>query len=159
MVYKSPACKCGDVNGDGYITMEDYELAAKMLGVHIEDKALLNRADLNRNGVVDTEDLEQIFNVATGKSDFLVIKGNKYMLKVADIESKPVDADTQLMTIETANLAHSAIENAKMFVATSNQQISSSMSKSFSFGLFEIGGILGLSGVIIGSLIYLNNKR
>jgi len=66
---RPPYCEYGDVDGDGYITLNDPVYLAQNEGHLTWDE--IERGDVNNNGVIDQEDIDLISNaVLYGHTDF-----------------------------------------------------------------------------------------
>ena len=75
--YRPPGCGCGDLDHDGRITMNDVHLAQQYRMHNNPNNDVLQRADLNRNGIVDDDDIQQIRNIAEMRTDIMVVGGNR----------------------------------------------------------------------------------
>lgn len=74
MLYQPPKCGCGDLDGDGVITLNDYHIAESLLNTNNLDRYTLQCGDLNRNGVIDRDDLNQIRDIASGLRSSMILK-------------------------------------------------------------------------------------
>ena len=71
--YRAPGCGCGDIDCDGRITMNDYILAQQYRLHPNPNPDILKRGDLNRNGIIDDDDIQQIREIAEMRTNLLKV--------------------------------------------------------------------------------------